>query len=151
MVLFADDNNILIIDKNIDAVEERLSRLTKQFEVWFSNNIFTVKTDKTKAVLFHLNKTCNLVMPKIVFKNVEISYTSEVKFLGINTYLLTPWCRVLLEQLTGLQLVKKVPAFHGTQRFITALTSTRHLSLSCASPIQSIYQHPTSWRYVLIF
>jgi len=30
------------------------------------------------------------------------------------TYLLTPWCRVLLEKLTGLQLVKKFPAFHGT-------------------------------------
>ena len=28
-----------------------------------------------------------------------------------NTYLLTPWCRVLLEKLTGLQLVKKVPHF----------------------------------------
>ena len=28
--------------------------------------------------------------------------------------LLTPWCRVLLEKLTGLQLVKKLPAFHGT-------------------------------------
>ena len=27
------------------------------------------------------------------------------------TYLLTPWCRVLLEQLTGLQLVKKFPHF----------------------------------------
>ena len=26
-----------------------------------------------------------------------------------NIYLLTPWCRVLLEQLTGLQLVKKFP------------------------------------------
>ena len=26
-------------------------------------------------------------------------------------YLLTPWCRVLLENLTGLQLVKKFPAF----------------------------------------
>ena len=26
-------------------------------------------------------------------------------------YLLTPWCRVLLEKLTGLQLVKKFPAF----------------------------------------
>jgi len=37
--------------------------------------------------------------------------------------LLTPWCRVLPEQLTGLQLVKKFPAFHGTRRFITALTS----------------------------
>ena len=26
-------------------------------------------------------------------------------------YLLTPWCRVLLEKLAGLQLVKKFPAF----------------------------------------
>ena len=42
------------------------------------------------------------------------------------TYLLTPWCRVLLEKLTGLQLVKKFPAFHGTRRFIIALTSVRH-------------------------
>ena len=64
--------------------------------------------------------------------------------------LLTPWCRVLLEKLTGLQLVKKFPAFHGTRRFIAALTSVRHLSLSWASPIQSIYSHPTSWRSVLI-
>ena len=66
------------------------------------------------------------------------------------TYLLTPWCRVLLEKLTGLQLVKKFPAFHGTRRFITALTSVRQLSLSCASPIRSIYPHPTYWRSFLI-
>ena len=64
--------------------------------------------------------------------------------------LLTPWCRVLLEKLTGLQLVKKFPAFHGTRRFITALTSVRHLSLFWANPIQSIYPHPTSWRSILI-
>ena len=65
------------------------------------------------------------------------------------TYLLTPWCRVLLEKLTGLQLVKKFPAFHGTRRFITALISVRQLSLSWASPIQSIYPHPTSWTTIL--
>ena len=53
------------------------------------------------------------------------------------TYLLIPWSRVLPEQLTGLQLVKKFPAFHGTRKFITALTSVRHLSLSWASPVQS--------------
>ena len=67
------------------------------------------------------------------------------------TYLLTPRCRVLPEQLTGLQLVKKFPAFHGTRRFITALTSVRHLSLSWASPMQSTCPHPTSWRSILIF
>ena len=66
------------------------------------------------------------------------------------TYLLTSCCRVLLEKLTGLQLVKKFPAFRRTRRFITALTSVRQLSLSWASPIQSIYQHPTSWRSFLI-
>ena len=66
------------------------------------------------------------------------------------TYLLTPWCRVLLDKLTGLQLVKKFPAFHSTRRSITALTSVRHLSLSWTSPIQSIYPHPTSWRSILI-
>jgi len=51
------------------------------------------------------------------------------------TYLLTPWSRVLLEKLTGLQLVKKFPAFYRTRRFITALTSPSHLSLSWASSI----------------
>jgi hypothetical protein len=30
------------------------------------------------------------------------------------TFLLTPWSRVLLEKLTGFQLVKKFPAFYGT-------------------------------------
>ena len=65
--------------------------------------------------------------------------------------LLTPRCRVLLEQLTGLQLVKKFPAFHRTRRFITALTSVRQLSQSWASPIQSVYPHPTSCRSILIF
>ena len=67
-----------------------------------------------------------------------------------DNYLHTPRCRVLLEKLTGLQLVKKFPAFHGTQRFITTLTSVHHISLSWACPIQSIYPHPTSWRSILI-
>ena len=65
-------------------------------------------------------------------------------------YLLTPWCRVLLEKLTGLQLVSKFPTFHGTRRLITSLTSVCQRSLSWASPIQSIYPHPTSWRSILI-
>ena len=68
----------------------------------------------------------------------------------VSRCVLTPWCKVLLEKLTGLQLVKKLPAFHGSRWFITALTSVRHLSLSWASPIQSIYTQPTSWRLILI-
>ena len=33
------------------------------------------------------------------------------------TYLLTPWCRVLLEKLTGLQLIEKFPAFLWNPKF----------------------------------
>jgi hypothetical protein len=45
--------------------------------------------------------------------------------------------QVLPEKLTGPQLVKKFPALYETRRFITAITTARHLSLSWAKPIQS--------------
>ena len=64
--------------------------------------------------------------------------------------LLTPWSRLLLEQLFVFQLVKQFPAFYGTQRFITTFTSAHHLSLSWTSSIQSIPLHSTSWRFILM-
>ena len=85
--------------------------------------------------------------PVFFLKRLIVKVTTEYSSIS---YLLTPWCRVLLEKLTGLQLVKKFPAFHGTRRLINALTSVHHLSLSWVSPIQSIYPHPTSWRSILI-
>ena len=118
----------------------------------------------------HLTNTCfslrhlQLVVPTnygILVKRTRSSSLGSLCLIPVKSpnvsgynyfhlYLLTPWCRVLLEKLTGLQLVKKIPAFHGTRRFITALTSVRQLSLSWASPIQSIYPHPTSWISILI-
>ena len=65
-------------------------------------------------------------------------------------YLLTPRSRVLLENLTGFQLVKKFPAFYGTRRFITTFKTARHLSLSRVSSIQSIPPHPNSRKSILM-
>ena len=65
-----------------------------------------------------------------------------VEIYQYQTYLLTPCSRVLVEKLTGFQLVNKYTAFYGTRKFITAFTSARHLSLSWASSIKSIT--PTS-------
>ena len=61
-----------------------------------------------------------------------------------------PYSRVLLEKLTGSQLVKKFPTFYGTRRFITAFTSARYLSVSSARSIQSIPPHLPYWRSILI-
>jgi hypothetical protein len=44
------------------------------------------------------------------------------------TYLLSPCSRVLLEKLTGSQLVKIFPAVYGNRKFITAFTRGHHLS-----------------------
>ena len=75
-------------------------------------------------------------------------FSASETLVNPHTYLLTPWCRVLLEKLTGLQLVKKFPGFHGTRRFITALTSVRHLSLSWATTYASFY-HSGQHIYLL--
>jgi hypothetical protein len=43
---------------------------------------------------------------------------------------LTPWGRVLLEKLIVTQLVKKFPAFYGSQMFIAVFTRAHHWYLS---------------------
>jgi hypothetical protein len=55
---------------------------------------------------------------------------SYCAWLFLITYLLTPWSRVLLENLIGLQLVKKFPEFYKTRNFITACT----LPATCPYP-----------------
>ena len=60
------------------------------------------------------------------------------------TYLLTPWCRVLLEK-----LVKKFPHFTESEGSLPHSQASA-ICLSWANPIQSIYPHPTSWRSILI-
>jgi hypothetical protein len=59
-----------------------------------------------------------------------------------STYLLHG--AVLLEKLTGLQLVKKFPAMYGTQRFITAFISAVHFLYS--EPAQS-----SPYPHILLF
>jgi len=66
------------------------------------------------------------------------------------TFLLAPWNRVLLEKLTGSAASQEIPHIFGTPRFITVLTSARHLSLSWANSIQSPQPPSTSWRSILI-
>ena len=80
---------------------------------------------------FHIVKSC----PYIVLEYHHTVYqglaSGHFEVVGYeHNYLLTPRSRVLLEKLTGSQIVKKFPAFYGTRRFITAFTSVRHLSLS---------------------
>jgi hypothetical protein len=62
--------------------------------------------------------------------NKAVPFKTEWLLTYLLIYLLTPWSTAPLEKLTGLQLIKKLPAFYGTQKFITTFTSVRQLSHS---------------------
>ena len=86
----------------------------------------------------------------VIFYGGLLMYVQHIYWWRlITTYSVfhTQWSRVLIEKLTGFQLV---PAFYGTRRFITAFTSALHLSLSWASLIQSVPTNIISWRSILI-
>jgi len=61
---------------------------------------------------------CYVMLRYIILYYIILYYI--ILYYIFLTYLHTPWNRVLLEKLTGLQLVKKFPAFYETRRFITA-------------------------------
>jgi hypothetical protein len=58
----------------------------------------------------------DLDCPKYVGTNVNIILFYILYYIA---YLLAPWSRVLLEKLTGSQLVKKFPHFIGTKMLAT--------------------------------
>jgi len=77
-----------------------------------------------------LRVNCDWAKSRIRNHDTLLQKTNSFCDYLIFTYLLTPHSRLLLEKLTDSQLVKIFPAFYGTRRFITAFTSTQHLSLS---------------------
>ena len=85
-------------------------------------------------------------------RRLSVIYLLSNIFLKEPCYsnLLTPWNNVLLQKLTGFQLVKKFPAFYGTRSFIASFPSARHLSLSWTRLIQSMVPRFPSWRSLLI-
>jgi hypothetical protein len=44
MVLFADDINVLVIDKEKEVVQQKINRMLKQLETWFKVNNLIINT-----------------------------------------------------------------------------------------------------------
>ena len=91
------------------------------------------------------HSSCRLINRSILYANVQVLLAVMAVWLSWQhisntglTYLLTPRSRVVLEKLTGSQLLKKFLSFYGTRRFITTFTNPPTLSLSWVSSTQSI-------------
>ena len=111
----------------------RLFKENQQTKVFVTLLIFWVCVH-----LQHSIECCsclNETHPLIRLDFVRVCYYAKEeenfgKFLLKKKYLLTPWSRVLLEKLTGSAASQEIPRIFGTRKFLTVLTSARHLSLS---------------------
>jgi hypothetical protein len=101
-----------------------------------------LNTDRTYYGVFWRHRWC-AVRSWALSRNCEKQVIAHTLLTYLLTYSVEQ--RVLLEKLTGLQLLKKLPAFYGTRRFISAFTSAlpRVPIISQLNPVQT--QHPTSW------
>ena len=107
--------------------------------MWSSCFLFTVRNN------FSVFLSSIILMHPTGFLNIKTAQ-------NVRLYLLTPWSRALLENLTGSKLINKFPTFYRIRRFITGFTCARYLSLTWAKSIQPMpYPHPSSWRSIFLF
>jgi hypothetical protein len=104
-------------------VKSEVSVAVILLQLWTKGNFTFTYVRRDFAVVQHP------LCARFVLPTYLITYLITYLLKCLLTYILTPRSRVLLEKLTGLQLVKKFPAFYGTRKFITAFTNARHLSV----------------------
>jgi len=83
LILYADDTNVLVIDRSQEAIQTKLYLVMKQIEIWFLKNDFIKNITKIVAMSFHLCHSKLTYKPHILLHNKEIEYKYEVKFLSL--------------------------------------------------------------------
>jgi hypothetical protein len=51
--LYADETNILVVDKEEEALQHKITTIMRQLEVWLRKNDLIINIDKTCAISFH--------------------------------------------------------------------------------------------------
>ena len=98
----------------------------------------------------HIRAAIGINVDVLLYTAINRSYALRKIIAYLLAHLLNPWSRVPLEKLTVSAASQEIPRIFGTRKFITVLTSARHLFLSWANFIQSPQLPPTSWRSILI-
>jgi hypothetical protein len=60
LVLFADDTNLLIIEKKESALQYKIKYVKKESGTWFHRNNFIINTEKTNAMSIVMYILCIL-------------------------------------------------------------------------------------------
>jgi hypothetical protein len=83
LILYAVDTNVLVVDRNEEALQTKSSLVMKQLDNWFLKNDLFINTTNTAAMSFHLCRSKPPFKPCILLQNAEVEYMPKVKFLGM--------------------------------------------------------------------
>ena len=83
LVMFADDINVLISDSDERLLQTKIDSVVAELKTWFNSNDFVINAGRTGVILCHNRQTHVLVKPLVTFNNMNVDYTAEIKFLGI--------------------------------------------------------------------
>ena len=83
LIMFADDTNIFLHDKDIQHLENKANSELNKFSDWFKLNKLSINVKKTHYILFRskLNKTATEL--KIAVNGTVIESCRSTKFLGV--------------------------------------------------------------------
>jgi len=82
-VLYADDTNILAVDKEEAALQHKITFVIQQLEIWFCKKDLIVNIRKKIALSFNPHQNTHSCRPHVMVNRNEIAYSSEIKFLGL--------------------------------------------------------------------
>ena len=83
-ILFADDTTIFKSNKNLTELYQFMNHDLKTLTDWFKANKLSLNTGKTNCILFKRNKNIlNAHNNKLYLDNVELSFATQTKFLGL--------------------------------------------------------------------
>jgi hypothetical protein len=116
LVLFADDINLLINERDKNVVQHRVNKIMKKFEYWFQKSNLMINIEKTVAMSYHTKQSRFPMRPKITYRNTDVTYKSDTKFLGIHITENLKWTThiCILRQLSKVcYIIKSVQGIMG--------------------------------------
>ena len=83
LTLFADGTSILVTGKHTHDLIFNLDRIGGNILPWFDKNRLIINKGRSLALCFHPKSSKHMIFPDIILKDKQVTYISEVKFLGV--------------------------------------------------------------------
>jgi hypothetical protein len=84
LVMFTNDINVLIVDSDVGALQNKIDRVIAELETFVSRNDLVIDASKAGVMSFYNRQTSSLVKPQVIFNKMNSDYVTAMKFLGIH-------------------------------------------------------------------